>query len=355
MIKKNIPYIISYILTIFIFILGGLFFRQAFLALFIIILSILPLISIFINRFVINNITVTVTQNSHSVTINNPIQLRLNITNSCLFPVLNCHINFRYANLYYPNDKANIISLPAIPRKTTTISFPFDTAHLGMNEFSFYSIETTDFLHLTSIQKPLNCYLQVAVMPEIVKEKYLINLPAFADDDEDEQYISYGQPTHDLKETREYQPGDSLKNIHWKLSAKTDGLTVKVFENSAGRTFMLLPELSKDSLDETLKKLYSFAEYLISTCEIFKILVFDANNRSFAPLTIENHDDLDNALLSLYFAAAYEIKFFALDTFQELNPDNYCCIYIKADKVIYHNALGNDQIEISPVKEESYD
>ncbi len=43
---------------------------------------------------------------------------------------------------------------------------------------------------------------------------------------------------------REYQPGDSLNRIHWKLSIKTDGLQVRDFERPGSMTLFLNPPLT---------------------------------------------------------------------------------------------------------------
>mgnify|MGYP000459955946 CR=1 FL=1 len=67
--------------------------------------------------------------------------------------------------------------------------------------------------------------------------------------------------------TRPYQPGDSLRNIHWRTSAKRDSLYVKVFSPEAYSTLWLLPDIYAanhcgEGEDSTLEKTLMLAATL---------------------------------------------------------------------------------------------
>lgn len=335
---NNIPYIITYILTIIFFLFGGLFFRQSFIALFIILIIVLPIISIFILKTVSSKISLEVIPKTASVQVGNSIKINLNIINKSIFPVLNSNVIFKLENLYYPQDNISTLSIAFVPKKSELLELSFDTAHTGMVEILFSKLEITDYLHLVTINIPLRMSVQVPVFPKKTGHKWNYTIPASFDSDEDDQYIAYGNPTHDLKETRQYQPGDSLKNIHWKLSSKTDSLTVKVFETSADRTILLLPELYNKDLDLVITNLYNFSLYLLKQKEYFKILVFSALDKSFETITIDTEDDLLRTILTLYHAPCYEMKSFALNSFFELN--NKYIVYISSDSLSVNDQSG---------------
>lgn len=340
--KSNLPYIINYIFILFAFILGGIFFRQAFFALLIIILVVLPIISIFILRFTARNITVDTFAKTASITRNNKIIITVSLSNKGRIPFLNCNLFFTYNNMFYPTPLLQCISLPAIPKRPSVNNISFDASHLGIAEFLFSELLVTDFLHLYSIKIPVNQYIRVPVMPIETSKNYTNNIPPFLSLEDDEQYTNYGQLTHDLKETREYRPGDSLKDIHWKLSAKNDELTVKEFERSADRSLLLLGDLFINNLDATIETLYSFSLSLIKNKEYFKILIFNANEKSFDIHTIENRDDLESAILKMYYSAPYKIRNLALNTFFEVFGEDRGIIFILGNDISLHINQGNE-------------
>ena len=70
-------------------------------------------------------------------------------------------------------------------------------------------------------------------------------------------------------ELRLYRPGDSLRQIHWKLSAKTGKLTVREPMEAMQNRFLLTAQLrgTPQQLDETLGKLQWMSLYLLQ-CEL---------------------------------------------------------------------------------------
>lgn len=353
--KKNIPYIINYSLILIFFLISGIFFRQSFIALFIILLIILPIISIFLLVRNGYKIKVNIFAKTQSVSLGNQIIINVDFYNPLLIPFLNNNLYFKYNNLYYPNEMENVVSLPAIPKSKSSIQIPFDISHLGINEFMFDYLVITDYLHLFSIKVPVKSYIQVSVLPENEHVNYHFSIPPFSDSDEEEQVVNYGQMTHDLKETREYQPGDSIKNIHWKLTAKNDDLTVKVFEQSAERTLILLPELSADTIDNTIVTVYNFSLFLLKQKEFFKIAVFDAASKEFTLLTIETTDDLDKAIYSLYHCKLYEMKRYAINSYHDINGSDKSAIHIIDKSIEFNNGATGEIVTIHSEKEDNDD
>ena len=54
------------------------------------------------------------------------------------------------------------------------------------------------------------------------------------------QPSSDGELTNDLLQLREYQPGDRIKDIHWKMTAKTDELMVKEYDRARDLYYLIL-------------------------------------------------------------------------------------------------------------------
>lgn len=331
--KRNIIYWITYFIFILFFVLGALFYRQAFLAVLILLFLIMPIISIALLKIWGSKIQIDIAGHTAYVTAGNKIFLDIEVTNRSIFPFLNCELFFNYENLFYPDKMNNIISLPAESRKTKRFVLSFDTSYAGMAEFHFNSMTVTDFLHLYTIRLYADKTVSIPVYPVQMPfdEKFVV--PESYAGAEDETIVMYGFPSQDIKEIREYLPGDSLKNIHWKMSAKSDELVVKELEQASSRTLLLLPELTKDNLQDTISTLYSFSKSLIGKREVFKIVLFNALTSEFTEYRIESLENLEDSFLALFYLKPYEMKRFALESFKGLFGDEINVIHILGKEV----------------------
>ena len=59
-----------------------------------------------------------------------------------------------------------------------------------------------------------------------------------------------------IRDVREYRQGDSLKKIHWKLSARYGELYVKNFENISGEQTVIFVDLNKKNNDYDIYGIY---------------------------------------------------------------------------------------------------
>ena len=116
-------------------------------------------------------------------------------------------------------------------------------------------------LGLFSLQLRLPDACSIAVEPEPQEPPVLPNLSHF-------QYRSYhpkpGGGFSEIHDLREYRPGDSLHEIHWKLSAKTDKLIVREAEEPDLGLVVLSFDFSgtRTQLDSTLRQLLWLSGWL---------------------------------------------------------------------------------------------
>lgn len=134
-----------------------------------------------------------------------------------------------------------------------------------------------------------------------------------------ETQIAYGESTnmdsdeysmkkagYDPSETfaiREYQPGDRIRQIHWKLTEKFDNLMVRDYGLPIQNTILLLletgygtEEADADCLDALAEALYSVSQELLSQQIIHSIGWQNHEENTFQCVEVEAEEDL-NALL----------------------------------------------------------
>ena len=100
--------------------------------------------------------------------------------------------------------------------------------------YPFGPLETTsgDMFGLYSRSMAWNTRQSIIVYPTIFPVRGVPIPPLHPMGNSRTKKRIFQDPTRTIG-VREYRPGDSLKNIHWKASARTQGLQVKVFEPTA--------------------------------------------------------------------------------------------------------------------------
>ncbi len=306
--KENIRYWITYLLLIIFFILGAVFYRQPFIVLIILLLAILPVFSIAILLFFYHNLEIKVSRVTPSVSIGHDIELVLSVINTSPFSFLNIELFYTFGNLFYERSKPQVISLFANAKKTSTFIQTYGTPSCGMIDITFDKLIITDYLHLWTVELPVPAPVNVPVFPKEITLTKEVVIPDSTGEEDDVTDSPLGQLSRDIKDIREYIPGDQLKDIHWKVSAKKDDLFVKLYETNAVRMIYLLPELTKPLLNDTITTLQALSKYLLYKREAFRIVIFSVTDKTIINKDINSAEDIDDAILKLYYCPSYDMK-----------------------------------------------
>lgn len=158
------------------------------------------------------------------------------------------------------------------------LTMPFTSAHCGMLELSVKKLRIYDILGLYTkkMARPAPAHILAAPDNMLLSEEIDLTNPMQAERKTASRTLSGG---YDL---REYRPGDALRNMHWKLSAKMDEMFVKEFsENRSGETYLLL-EYSHDfdHMDALLAYAAAFAKQMIELRQIFFAVAVNAEGQA---------------------------------------------------------------------------
>lgn len=100
----------------------------------------------------------------------------------------------------------------------------------------------TDYLHLFNITYKVQSQLPVTVLPRIVKWRN----SDVIEEDKDEKNTIYSMKEEDQidVQVRKYAPGDPMRQVHWKVSAKTGELMTRIHHASLKLEVMIVLDLS---------------------------------------------------------------------------------------------------------------
>ena len=126
------------------------------------------------------------------------------------------------------------------------LSFAYRGSYqIGVSELYFY-----DFFRLFRYRVKLGLFRELFVTPRRLQ----MDSDGGGEDQQEETetvVLLRGQDNTELSEIRAYQPGDSLRSVHWKLSSKTQDLMVRQYARNADRqTFLLVDTALRYAPDE---------------------------------------------------------------------------------------------------------
>lgn len=170
------------------------------------------------------------------------------IANEDLITFRNVRVNFLY-------DKSTIkkteesMEYALLPNDKQQMETKLRCNYRGEYFIGVDSIEVTDFLYLFSITYPITSKLKVFVLPRVVPIEQLGIAPAIVDSKNPIRLSSTVEEELDT-EVRRYSPGDNIKRIHWKASAKANELLSRQYHQKPKSEVVLFMDLAKVMEDE---------------------------------------------------------------------------------------------------------
>ena len=331
--KKHILSMIFYILGFIALILLFLFLEQPFLLVFLFIYALIPCITLPLYFTGVKKAHFRAYCKASYVRKEHSLPFVFVLENPSLSPFFLTTIEFTVNNLYRPNDYTHSLSIHVMPKSVKNIDLPIDTLSIGVVKLVVNKVTLTDPLHFFSITIPDTATLEIPVFPE---EKAQDDLPLTPASDGLEEYTesdSKGSVSSDIKEIREYRPGDRLQRIHWKLSAKLDDLFVKEMAHTSILSLVLLPELTRDKIEDTVAVLLGCIHVLQNREERFEIGLYNDTAVDFSFLQTYDEASRIELLTRLYYLPLYEGENTAKDAFYASDIKKATVIQIVGDDI----------------------
>lgn len=168
----------------------------------------------------------------------------IRVSYSGWFPTGRFHIRLRVG--YYAGKKQTTFWLSGkCGQDGQDLEFQIAAPYCGLMRIQADRLRAYDYFSLFSFRKRLAEEMQVAVFPrQLVLQ---VDLSAWdgtgGQPTEDQVISSPGDAHHEIQQIREHRTGDSMRHIHWNLSAKTDQLWLKEYERETDFTAYLVLDM----------------------------------------------------------------------------------------------------------------
>lgn len=249
--------------------------------------------------------------NSKSAAKNESFDVQLCITNRSFMPIGKAEAFIEYYNVF--NSQINSIELhfPIQPNNSQRVTFQLSSKFCGTVKIRTAYVNIYDPLRIFKFRIGKNSSESIAILPEghdisgFVSQSIRLN--------EESSVYSEHRPGDDPSEVfdlREYNQGDKLNRIHWKLSSKKDEFIVKDYSfpiDSPAVIFLdlMFKEKSEYTLpvfDTLAEALVSVSQFLIENERIHSVVYYDALNKKFVEKTISDFESLAAAVSEMIFS-----------------------------------------------------
>lgn len=207
----------------------------------------IPFVSVVYTLIVFLRFKYTQEVDKKYITKGDIIHFIFRINNEDFFAYPYIGINFYGSNIIF-GSKYSKINFSLKPHKGRSVSLELQCNYRGNYYIGIKSVEIEDFFGLFKFRYPINDAKAVIVNPRIIildrfflKSDYISESQSVVNSlDEDMTTIS---------DIRPFISGDSMKRIHWKLTAKTGGLLVKKYQCTSQTNTIILLDLYKNDFD----------------------------------------------------------------------------------------------------------
>ena len=142
------------------------------------------------------------------------------------------------------------------------IKIPFKAIYRGHFEVGLKSIVVTDFVGLVTLRRNYQKKQKLIALPQVVdltSSPLTINLLAEASspfDIKDEDYAT-------ISDVRPYVPTDSIKRVHWKLTAKRNEWMVKQFQSNGLNSVDIIVDSKRMPVHDT--EMYQLEDKIVES------------------------------------------------------------------------------------------
>jgi hypothetical protein len=172
--------------------------------------------------------------------------VKLYLQNRFLFPVSPIRIIGDFQS-HHENETAiskKILMTDVPPLSSSIVGLPFRLPFRGEYTIRIYEVCVFDLLKLFRLRRRLNLQARLIVLP---REKTPVDSGKESEaDTESPASVITSHRSNTFNSLREYREGDSIRNIHWKLTAKQDELVVKQPEQSLNNNAVVFNDFSAE-------------------------------------------------------------------------------------------------------------
>lgn len=257
--------IFSYLVLFLLDILLYKILQSYFLLVIAVIMAVFPFFSIWGMNRLCHVLQFMVSIGQDTTVCDDEVCLEIHISNPFWYAALDSRILLRVANVFYETSSEITVSMPVRMRGESVLRLPVQVKDVGRFRIECLRLVIQDMLGMICYPVKVSGDCEFCVYPRGKKGDDIEITGFLAGAVESEESHSKGSDFSEVSDIREYIPGDRIRDIHWKLSAKQDILMVKERIAMAGTEMVILLQFSssKEQSQEIVETAYGLGRTLI--------------------------------------------------------------------------------------------
>lgn len=229
--------------------------------------------------------------------------------NSSFFPVAAAFGELNVHNALTGTDLTRSIRCPVSGRGSDEVQVFAEGVETGQMYITLENLSTRDLFGLVQFPSAHRLRRVVLVEPDHIPTE--VNVSEVRETEADSEHFSVLEPGRDVSETfdvRPYVPGDEVRAIHWKLSAKSDDLVIRRFVKPIHYSVVLLVELAEtepSALESCVCYAANFSRGLLDTGVMHTFAWLDGGSEEYCSYNVSSYEELDAAVFRLVCSAPH--------------------------------------------------
>lgn len=264
----------------------------------------------------------------------------LKVQNRSLIPAGKVSVELEFFNQLTGERKTRQILCSVGAKQEETVEWSLESAYCGRIRVKIKKLTAYDFLGLFGIPEAGGAKASVVVLPDIfhteleISDGMMVNWESVHYSE-----LKKGDDSSEIFGIREYQEGDSLKNIHWKLSGKLGEFYVKESSLPTENAVLLFFETARLDKRETvplqsalMEAFLSFSQSLAESGYVHALGWYDQKQERLCMERVDSEDALAQISQGLLALEGREKEFSGLHEYLQKYPEN------PFDHVVYFTA-----------------
>ena len=245
------------------------------------------------------------------------------LNNPCPLPITQLRCRVRIENLLTGQSAVQRLSLSAPGRGEGRRPIALNSGLCGRIHLTVERAEVTDIFGVFrfGLKRPFDMW--ATVLPDTFGMKLLLDPSSLTREDSDDYENRPGNDPSEIYQIRDYQQGDSLRQIHWKLSQKHDQLIVKQPGSPMVRSLLLLADLRRPGgrnpmpqvMDCLAEVAVSISQELVALGIKHTVAWFDQTGSAMMERSVSTIDELGEVVSGLLSSQGMDDGIGILDHF----------------------------------------
>lgn len=247
-----------------------------------------------------------------------PITLRVSLDNPVWLASKNVMLQVVLENTFAMESQKRCLVMPLRAGKETTVTLETFGTSCGQLRCVITEYAISDWLGLVFFSvKPERLMAQVSILPRLLTVTADTERNGRGEGENEEVMTEKkGDDALEVISVREYEPGDRMQSIHWKLSAKAEEFFVREYGSSVNREMTLLLDLPKDALDEVIELFFSVGLLLCGKRQGYRVVFWEGGE--LCEEAVHAEEDLEAVLERVY--EEKPLSFSLLEEYRKWNP-----------------------------------